>query len=425
MTLSTARTTNWAGNVTFTAERVHRPASVGELQQLVAGADRVRALGTGHSFNRIADTTGDLVSVAGLPPEVDVDTAGGSVRVAAGLPYGTVARHLHAAGCALRNLGSLPHISVAGACATGTHGSGDRNGVLATSVSALELVAASGEVVSLGRDVDADRLRGAIVGLGSLGVVTSLTLDVAPTYDVRQFVYEDLPLAVLGDHLDEVFATGDSVSLFTDWRGAVIRQVWLKRRTDRDDGWTPEQRWLGATLADRPRHPIPGMSPENSTEQLGVPGPWHERLPFFRPTSTPSSGDELQSEYLLPRVHALPALSAVTAVREVLAPALQMSELRTVAADELWLSPAYRQDSLAVHFTWVRDPTVVAPAVTAVEAALAPFDARPHWGKVFSTPPEVVHGLYERLPDFGRLVADHDPTGKFANAFTTQYLSSS
>ncbi|HEX8628114.1 MAG TPA: FAD-binding protein, partial [Catenuloplanes sp.] len=347
--------TNWAGNITFGAGRLHRPSSVEELRTLVARCERVRVLGTGHSFNRLADTDADLVSVAGLPGTVEIDEAGATVRVAAGVRYGEVARRLHTAGYAVPNLASLPHISVAGACATGTHGSGDRQGNLATSVSALQLVTADGGLRTVSRRDDGDRFAGMVVALGALGVVTSVTLDLVPTFDIRQDVYDDLPLHRLAGHWAEIFASGYSVSLFTDWTGPRFNQVWVKRRVDGPDAGRPARSWLGARLADTPRHPVPGMSPVHCTDQLGVPGAWHTRLPHFRLDFTPSSGAELQSEYLLPRDRLIGALTALDAIRHRIAPVLQISEVRTVAADDLWLSPSYQRDTVGLHFTWIPD----------------------------------------------------------------------
>jgi xylitol oxidase len=351
-----------------------------------------------------------------------IDARRGSVTVGAGVRYGELATHLHAAGYALHNLASLPHISVVGACATATHGSGDRNGNLATAVSAVEMVTAGGDIVTVDRDSDPDRLRGTVVGLGALGVVTSVTLDIVPAFDVRQYVYDDLPHERLREHWADIFASGYSVSLFTDWTGPRINQVWLKRRVDERDPWTPPGRWLGATLADSPRHPVPGMPAGNCTPQLGVPGPWHERLPHFRLEFTPSSGEELQSEYFVPRHLALEALDAVDRIRDRFAAVLQTSEIRTVASDDLWLSPSYRRDSVALHFTWIKDAEAVTPVVAALEQQLAPFAARPHWGKVFTTAPEVVSGLYERWPDFLDLLSRHDPGGKFRNDLIDRYF---
>jgi alditol oxidase len=418
----TRKRTNWAGNVTFGAERFHRPASVPELQHLVARSGRVRALGTGHSFNRLADTPGDLVSVEGLPRLIELDTPNAAAMISAGLRYGEVAAALNQAGRALHNLGSLPHITVAGACATGTHGSGDGNGNLATAVSGLEMVTADGDLVTVSRDADPGRFSGMVVGLGALGVVTRLTLDTVPAFSVRQYVYEDLPYEQVAEHFDEIMSSAYSVSLFTDWRRPRIRQAWLKRRADTVDTWAPQPRWMGGRRADGPRNPVPGLPAAYCTEQLGVPGPWHERLPHFRPEFVPSAGDELQSEYLLPRAAAIDALRALDQIAGRLAPVVHIAEIRTITPDGLWLSPCYQRDSAAFHFTWINDWPAVAPVLAEVEERLAPLHARPHWGKLFGIGPEIVRGLYPRLDDFRRFARGYDPAGKFRNDLLDRYL---
>ena len=416
------RTTNWAGNVTFRAAGLHRPASVPELQRLVAGRPRVRALGSRHSFSEIADTPGDLISLAGLPPVIEIDSERHTVTVSAGLRYGELAPPLDRAGRALHNLGSLPHISVAGSCATGTHGSGDGNGVLATSVAALEMVTADGDLVTLSRDADPSRFPGAVVALGALGIVTRLTLDTVPSFAVRQYVYEDLPAGQVTGHLDEIFGSGYSVSLFTDWRGPVFRQAWVKRRADAPGAAVAEPGWMGGRLADGPRRPVPGVAADNSTQQLGVPGPWYERLPHFRLEFTPSAGDELQSEFLLPRGHAAAALDALGPLAAELAAILQIAEIRTVAADDLWLSPCYQRDTVAFHFTWINDWAAVAPVLARVEARLTPFAPRPHWGKLFTAGPVEVAARYPRMDGFRDLMRHYDPAGKFGNDLLDRYI---
>jgi xylitol oxidase len=413
--------TNWAGNVTYRARRVHRPTSVDELRGVVAGTDRLRALGTGHAFNRLADTTGDLVSVAALPPVMDIDTAARTVTVAGGIRYGELAAHLHAAGWALHNLGSLPHLSVAGACATATHGSGVTLGNLSTAVAELELVTAGGELVTLRRGTDAD-FAGSVVGLGSLGVVTRLALDIEPAYQVRQYVYENLPRAALDASWEDILAAAYSVSLFTDWTGLGVDQVWRKHRVEDPAGGDPEPTWWGATLAAEDRHPIASMSAVHCTEQRGMPGPWHTRLPHFRLEFTPSAGRELQSEYLLAREDMHAAFAALDGLRDRLAPVTQVSEIRTIAADELWLSPSYRRDSVAFHFTWVEDAAAVTPVMAAVEERLAPFAPRPHWGKLFGIGPEDLSARYPRWSDFAALLRRYDAAGKLRNEMIDRYF---
>jgi xylitol oxidase len=309
-------------------------------------------------------------------------------------------------------MASLPHISVAGSVATGTHGSGDANGSLATSVRALDLVTGDGDTLTLSRDKDADRFDGAVVSLGALGVVTHLTLDAVPSFDVRQQVRTGLELADAVEHFDAITTAAYSVSMFTDWRAPRFTQVWLKQL----DG-APEPRLPWTAPAERPLHPVPGMDPVHCTPQDGTPGPWHERLPHFRPGFVPSSGEELQSEYLLPREHAGTALAALAALGEAVAPVLQICEVRTVAADRLWLSPAHGRDTVALHFTWIKDTAAVLPVLALIEDALAPLGVRPHWGKLFTVPAERVRDAYPRMDDFRALVAAIDPSGTFGNAF--------
>ncbi|NED34798.1 FAD-binding protein [Streptomyces sp. SID8499] len=411
----TGTVTNWAGNVAYTAKEVRRPESAGALRALVAAAAKVRALGSGHSFNEIADPGPDgvLLSLAALPAEADVDTAARTVRVGGGVRYAELARRVHAHGLALPNMASLPHISVAGSVATGTHGSGVANGPLASAVREVELVTADGTSTAIARG-DA-RFDGAVTSLGALGVVTALTLDLVPAFEVEQHLFTELPLE--GLDFEAVAGAAYSVSLFTDWRDPGFRQVWLKRRTD-----DPLPAFPWAAPAKVALHPVPGMPAGNCTEQFGVPGPWHERLPHFRPEFTPSSGAELQSEYLLPRTHALAALHAVQEIRAAVAPVLQICEVRTVAADAQWLSPSHGRDTVALHFTWIEDTAAVLPAVRRVEAALEPFAPRPHWGKVFTTPAAALRGRYPQLADFRALARELDPAGKFANAFVAGLL---
>ncbi|MGI8447329.1 MAG: FAD-binding protein [Streptosporangiaceae bacterium] len=416
-----ARETNWAGNIVYRAARVARPRSVSEARELVGENGQVRAVGTGHSFNRIADTPGMLISLADLPPVIDVGP-GASVTVAGGVHYGELSEQLNAAGYALPTLASLPHLSGVGAVATATHGSGDAQGNLATIVSGLELITADGGLRTVRRDTGGEEFRGCVVGLGSLGLVTALTLDVVPAFTVRQYVYEGLPMAMLQSHFDEIFGSVYSVSVFTNWRGDRHGQLWLKVREGERDGWQPALRWMDATLADRQLHPIPGGDPGYATQQLGVPGPWHELLPHFRAEFTPSSGQELQSEYLVPRQVAAGAFDALASLGSLLAPVLQIAEIRTVAPDDLWLSPSFQRDTVALHFTWIEDTAAVTPVIAAMEHLLTPLGARPHWAKVFGMPPHVVRALYPRSAGFQDLLGRYDPGGKFRNGFIDKYF---
>jgi xylitol oxidase len=401
---------NWAGNYTYRAERLHRPSTLQQVREIVSAAPRVRVLGSRHSFNDMADSR-ELVTLAGLPADVVVDRTAGTVSFGAGLTYGELARVLKDQGLALHNMASLPHISVAGAVATATHGSGNASGNLATAVAGLEIVTSAGEVITAARgDGDFD---GLVVGLGAIGAVTRVTLDVEPAYQVRQRVFERLPWDALYEHFDEISASGYSVSVFTRWR-ETADQAWVKSRvTD-----APEQvraDLFGAPAATVERHPILGLDPVNCTSQLGLPGLWSDRLPHFRLGFTPSVGNELQSEFLVPREHGIAAIRAMRVLGDRMRPVLQVCEIRTIAADRLWMSPEYGRDTVGFHFTWKPEPDAVARVLADIEAALAQFEARPHWGKLFLAEAATVARLYERHPDFIRLIERLDPRGAFRN----------
>ena len=407
---------NWAGNHTFRARRIHEPRSIDELQEIVRATPSLRVLGSRHSFNDIADTDGDLISLAALPGTIEIDRVGEPVTIDGGVRYGELCTALHAAGGALHNLASLPHISVAGACATGTHGSGDRHGSLSTAVLAMDIVRADGEMETID-ERRPDVLAAGAVSLGALGVVTRLTLRTEPAFMVRQDVYEDLPIDAFVEQFETLASGANSVSFFTEWTDAGIDQVWFKRRVGADDAFDPPGDLHGATRATAQRHPIRRMAPDACTAQLGVAGPWHERLPHFRMDHEPSSGEEIQSEYFVARADGVAAFLALHLIRRQLARVIQVSEIRTIAADDLWLSPASGRPTVAFHFTWKPDPDAVSRVLPLVEGALAPFGPRPHWGKVFTMPPSEVRAAYPRLPAFAEVAGRFDPGGAFHNDF--------
>jgi xylitol oxidase len=414
---SGSRLKNWAENLEYGTDRLHSARSLDDVREFVKSQARLKVLGTRHCFNTIADSRDGFLSIAEMGDVIALDGAARTVTVHAGLRYGALCPLLEQKGVALHNLASLPHISIAGACSTGTHGSGERNGNLSSAVVGLELVTAAGETVQLAAERDGDVFRGAVVGLGALGVVTKATLEIQPTYSVRQWVYEDLPLAQMKDHFDEVFASGYSVSLFTDWQGQKLREVWIKDKVGTGPGFGAPDELFGARRATKNLHPIAELSAENCTEQLGVPGPWFDRLPHFRMGFTPSAGRELQSEYFVPRVHAVEAILALERLRDQITPHLLISEIRAIAADRLWLSPCYERDSIALHFTWKPDWPAVSRLLHVIERELGPFEPRPHWGKLFTLAPKVLRSCYRRLPEFVELARKYDPQGKFQNDF--------
>ena len=408
---------NWAGNVDYSTENLHSASSLEDARRFISQQAKLKVLGTRHCFNKIADSSDYFLSLNPMDQVIALDPQARSVTVAAGITYGKLSPYLHDQGFALHNLASLPHISVAGACSTATHGSGEKNGNLSTTVSALKFVTADGGTLNVSREKDGDVFRGAVVGLGALGAITSVTLDLQPTFLMRQYVYENLPLRQLQDHFDAIESSGYSVSLFTDWQKQRINEVWIKSRTEPGQAFEAKPEFFGAKLATRNLHPIAELSAENCTEQMGVPGPWYERLPHFRMGFTPSAGKELQSEYFVPRHHAVEAILAIARLRDQVSPHLLISEIRAIAADDLWMSPCYKQPSVAIHFTWKQDWPAVRALLPIIERELAPFKPRPHWGKLFTISPAQLKNSYEKLPEFVQLAKKLDPNGKFRNDF--------
>ncbi|MEQ1472337.1 MAG: D-arabinono-1,4-lactone oxidase [Candidatus Acidiferrum sp.] len=408
---------NWAGNVEYGTANLYSATSVEQAQDFVRKHARMKVLGTRHCFNHIADSTENFLSLRPMNKVIALDTQAHTVTIPANMSYGQLAPYLHEHGFALHNLASLPHISVAGACSTATHGSGEKNGNLATSVTALEMITASGDIVKLSRKEDGEKFLGAVVGLGALGVITKITLDLQPTFLMKQYVYENLPLPQMQEHFDAIEGSGYSVSLFTDWQKKRVNEVWVKTRLEAGQEFKPAPELFGAKLARKNLHPIAELSAENCTEQMGVPGPWFERLPHFRMGFTPSAGDELQAEYFVPRQHAVEAILAIEGIRDQVTPHLLISEIRTIAADDFWMSPCYKQPSMTIHFTLKPDWPAVNKLLPVIERELAPFDVRPHWGKLFTIAPERLRTKYSKLAEFIELSKKYDPHGKFHNEF--------
>ncbi len=411
---STARELNWSGTVTYTAERVERPRSLDEAAEVVARSPRVHGLGTRHSFNDVADAPGVLLDLTGIPTDLVVDTAAGTATMGAGTRYGVVAPELDRAGVALHNTGSLPHISLGGAIATGTHGSGTALGSLSTAVRSFALLGPDGTTRTVRRGDEG--FDGAVLHLGLLGIVTRVELDVQPSYRMRQDTYGPLPWDTFVAHVAEVHDAAYSVCAYTVF-GDEVGEVLLKSRVPEgaDDVAVPD------ALFGAPR--LPGSPGDgHHTARDGSVGPWWDRLPHFPIESVPSHGSEVQSEHFVPLRHAAGALEAVRGMADRIRPHLHVCELRTMAADPFWLSPTQGEDVLCIAFTWQKHPDEVAALLPDLEARLAPFDGRPHWGKMSSLDTAAVEALWPRLPDFRRLVAAADPDRTFASAFGERVL---
>jgi len=413
---------NWSKTLTFSSSEVAEPCSVDELQKLTLDTPSLKAIGTKHSFSEVADTDGTHASLAKFDQFIELNPERGVVSVGAGVRYGELGDYLHKRGYALHNLASLPHISVIGACATATHGSGNGNGNLGTAVRAMELVTARGSAEVFSKETHGEQFQGMIAHLGALGIVTKVDLEVMPTYSVAQTIYERLKLAELERNFNAITGSAYSVSLFTTWRDNLVDQVWLKDKLIPNYPPRRDVEFYGALAAQRKLHPIRELDSTPCTDQLGTPGAWHERLPHFRLSHTPSSGDEIQTEYFFSRHDAPEAIRRIFALGSEITPVLFISEIRTVAADEQWLSPAYKNDRVGIHFTWKPDREGVERVLPIIEAELADLNPIPHWAKVFRLDPEVVRSRYPRLKDFQELARDLDPRGKFRNNFLDRYV---
>ena len=402
---------NWSKNVDFNDKSYLQPTSLAELQELIRTNPKVRARGTAHCFNEIANTSSVALNLARMPKTIDVDPVKKSVCVAAGLTYGELAPLLHAQGWALSNMASLPHISIAGSISTGTHGSGIKNQNLANQVLSFDMVTAESEVRHIDRANPA--FNALVIGLGLGGVVYQYELRVEESFQIRQVVYPEIPLDILQRNFDSIMGSAYSVSYFPDWSSSQVGNLWCKFR----DGEVIPVSIGGCAQADKKFHPIPSVDPVACTEQLGVIGYWHERLSHFKLDFTPSVGEEIQTEFFVDRKDAAAAIEAVSQLGAEITPLLWITELRTIAADNLWLSGAFERDTLAIHFTWKKDDAIY-PVIEKVEAALRPFNYRPHWGKVFTADAQFLKSVYPKINEFKALVEALDPTSKFENSFT-------
>jgi xylitol oxidase len=416
-----AREQNWARNYTFGAARIHRPASVDEARRLVAGSAKIHAIGTRHSFNGVADSPGELIDLGGMDPDIRLDRERMTVTVGAGTSYGVLAAWLHGEGFALHNLASLPHISIAGAVATGTHGSGDGNAPLSAAVAAFDLVTCDGSLVPVARGHE--HFDAMVVGLGAFGVMTRLTLDIKPTFNLRQDSFVALPWDRLLADFDAISSCAFSVSIMTKWSGAAADRIWLKTRL----GTTPLEELpiahLGLTPGPAYAEAVEGDDPATRLNPFGgLPGPWSERLAHFRPDALPGAAEQIQSEYMIARPQLAKAVDVVRRMGKRIDALLHVTEIRTMAADRLWLSPAYDQESVALHFTWVKQPEPVDAITRELEAALIQLGARPHWGKLIHADAAALAPLYPRLADFRACAARYDPAGKFRNAYLERHI---
>jgi xylitol oxidase len=403
---------NWAGNIKFQDDKTIAPKSISEIQDIVRANPKVRARGTAHCFNTIADTKHLALLLDQMPKEIIINKEKETVTVSAGLKYGEVAEELHKNGWALHNLASLPHISIAGAIATGTHGSGSKNGSLATAVKSFDVVLADGSFRNINSS-DGDLFYGGVIGLGLIGIVTRVELEIQPTFNLGQNVYLEMSRINFRNNFEEIMNSGYSVSYITTWQQAVDGEVWVKFL----EGTKPPKELFGSMPATEKLHLLKNHSAEPCNDQLGIIGPWHLRLPHFKMEFTPSSGTELQSEFFVEKSHAGSALFALEAISEYISAPLMGSEIRTISKDNFWMSAQYKSDGIGLHFTWKQIPETF-EAVKAIEEVLTAFHYRPHLAKIYSATPSYISSVFPKFKNFQQLITEIDPKNKFGNEMT-------
>jgi alditol oxidase len=419
--VSCVTVSNWSKNQSFKFRKIFYPTSTDEIVSIVKSAKKVKVIGTAHSFNTSAaaddgyEEETDLICLSNLCVNPILDEEKKTITVSAGSKFGEIFHwiSINAPNFALHNSASLPHISVGGAIATATHGSGVKHGNLSSAVVSLELIKANGEIMNISRETKGSEFDGYIVHLGCLGVVTRVTLSLVSAFNIRQDCFVCLDFDIALQNIDEILSSGYSVSLFTTWSNRLFEQVW--RKSTPDTVFETET-FFGSKKAITKIHPC-DQSPECCTEQLGQVGPSYERLPHFKFEFQPSVGDELQSEFFIARADAAAALEAIMSLSKVISPLLFITEVRSIASDKLWMSTAYDRESVAIHFTWKPLWNEVQKVLPMIEIALEKFSARPHWGKLFSHKAETISLIYPKINDFAALREQLDPEAKFVNKF--------
>ena len=409
---------NWSGVYSYAAKAVAHPTSLDGLRTIVSRAPKVHAVGSRHCFNGIADSL-EMLALDRMPMPVEIDRTSSTVTVNPGMRYYELLQALEREGLAIHNTASLPHITVGGAVASATHGSGDKLQNLAGAVAALELVTGDGEILRVARG-DAD-FEGMVVHVGALGVVSQITLDVQPSYRMRQEVFLDLDWDVLYEQFDEIMSSGDSVSMFTDY-GDTVNELWVKTRVADEDAWVPRTELFGARAATVQTHPVSRLDGLVCTDQMGVPGPWCDRLPHFKVEAIGDAGNEMQAEYMVDRKDAVAGIRTLKELSEVVRPYILAAEFRSVAPDDLWLSSAYQRETICLHYATIADPGVPNEMLPVVERALEPFAPRPHWGKLFVATADELAPRYPKMGDFRALANRLDPNGKFRNEFLDRHV---
>ncbi len=412
---------NWAGNLSFSSKEFIEIDSVKKLQTIVSNARGIKVLASGHSFSDIADTKDTLISIKNLSFEIGIDSNKREALVPAGMQYSDVSRYLEKHGWAVSNMASLGEVTIAGAILTGTHGSGSSNGILSTAVIGFEMVLESGSILTTDRENSSD-FPGFIVSLGALGVFTKYKLKIVPSFSIRQVVYENINIESIANNFDLVFDRAYSVSFFSNWAQNSTGQIWMKFLDD-SKPFNISSDWIDGNLAKVKQHPVKINDASPCTDQLATSGKWLDRLPHFKLNSSPVSGDEVQTEYLVDRRYVKQYISELAEIGDEIASKVYTTEIRTIKADDLWLSGAYERETVGFHFTWRKSDSLV-NFLPKIESILGKHDGRPHWGKLFDVPKDKLPSRYPKFSDFEVLLQKYDPNKKFRNNFINKYFSS-
>jgi FAD-linked oxidoreductase len=424
---------NWAGQQHCSPAVVEHPRSdqdvVAAIERAHAAGHVVRAVGSGHSFTDTCLTDDCQIELSGLASLLDADPASGLVRVGAGMRLHDLTRALHTHGLALENQGDIDQQTVAGALATGTHGTGERFCNLSAAVVGCRIALADGTIRALSADATPDLLRAARVSVGALGVITEFTLRTVPAFRLRK-VEEPRPLLETLDAFDDLNAAHDHYELYA----FPYAKTCLSFASDRTgDAPAPLPRWRkwlvddllanrGLELFSRTGRRFPAQAPRISrtmtrllSRDVRVD---HSHLVF----SSERRVRFTEMEYAIPRAHAAAALRSVLAMIEAERARVTFPiEVRTTAPDDAFLSTASGQDTayIAVHqFEGMPYDTYF----RAVEAIMDDFGGRPHWGKRHF---QTAASLAPRYPDWDRFAAaraELDPAGRFTNDYVRRTL---
>uniref|UniRef100_A0A915D0Y3 FAD-binding PCMH-type domain-containing protein n=1 Tax=Ditylenchus dipsaci TaxID=166011 RepID=A0A915D0Y3_9BILA len=417
---------NWGGNFNFSTQDIKYPTTTAGVQQLVKECKgKIRPVGTRHSFSEIANTNDTLICLVHMNLILSVDPSVPSVTVQAGITYTDLIPFLQSIGLAIPMMASLGEISIAGAINTAVHGSGAGIGNLATQVLGLQMVLADGSVVQYSKGQNDTELAAATVGLGALGIVTQVTLQAQPTYNLAINVFENMDMSVLDTQLYNITHSGYAINMWSTFgTPGVLDQVWITTKVDSNgvNAYGNVSQLYGAPAATAQSSPIAALPPTYVVPQMGIVGPYYERLTDYDLGLSGQEGQQTQSEYYVDFDDFVPALKALQTLSAEINAVVYVALFRITEKDELWMSPQYKKTTMAIHFSWQPKLDQVMALLPKIEAALAPFNPIPHWGKLYTLKPEQYLPLLPKYPEWREQVELHDPTHKFRNKWLEENI---